>query len=75
MRGRIRQTRGCGRRIAQRRGQTLAQMAIVWLLRRPEMTSVLVGASRCEQIEENVAALNTPDFSADELVEIEDVLK
>ena len=61
--------------IAKRRGQTLAQMAIVWLLRRPEMTSVLVGASRPEQIEENVAALNNRDFTTEERVEMEDALK
>jgi L-glyceraldehyde 3-phosphate reductase len=60
--------------IAKRRGQTLAQMAIVWLLRRPEMTSVLIGASRVSQIEENAAALNNVEFSADELAEIEKIL-
>ncbi|MCL2330901.1 MAG: aldo/keto reductase [Phycisphaerae bacterium] len=60
--------------IAKRRGQTLAQMAIVWLLRRPEMTSVLIGASRPEQIEENVAALKNATFSTEELAEIEAVL-
>lgn len=60
--------------IARRRGQTLAQMAIVWLLRRPEMTSVLIGASRPEQIEEDVAALNNCAFTAEELAEIERVL-
>ena len=60
--------------IAKRRGQTLAQLAIVWLLRRPEMTSVLIGASRPEQIDENVAALANATFSADELAEIEAIL-
>lgn len=60
--------------IAKRRGQTLAQLAIVWLLRRPEVTSVLIGASRPEQIEENVAALNNAAFSAGELAEIEAIL-
>ncbi|HOA71922.1 MAG TPA: aldo/keto reductase [Phycisphaerae bacterium] len=60
--------------IAQRRGQTLAQMAIVWLLRRPEMTSVLIGASRPEQIEENVAALKNAKFTDEELAEIEAIL-
>jgi L-glyceraldehyde 3-phosphate reductase len=60
--------------IARRRGQTLAQMAIVWLLRRPEMTSVLIGASRPEQIEEDVAALKNAKFSDEELAEIEGIL-
>jgi L-glyceraldehyde 3-phosphate reductase len=60
--------------LARRRGQTLAQMAMVWLLRRPEVTSVLIGASRPDQIEENVAALDHADFSADELAEIEVIL-
>jgi L-glyceraldehyde 3-phosphate reductase len=60
--------------IARRRGQTLAQMAIVWLLRRPEMTSVLIGASRPEQIEEDVAALKNAKFSTEELAEIEAIL-
>lgn len=61
--------------IARRRGQSLAQMAIVWLLRRPEMTSVLIGASRPEQIEEDVAALKNAKFSPEELAEIEAILK
>lgn len=60
--------------IAKRRGQTLAQLAIVWLLRLPEMTSVLIGASRPEQIEENVAALNNRTFTSEELAEIERIL-
>lgn len=61
--------------IAKRRRQSLAQMAIVWLLRRPEMTSVLIGASCPEQIEEDVAALNNAKFSAEELAEIEGILR
>lgn len=60
--------------IARRRGQTLAQMALVWLLRLRETTSVLIGASRPEQIEENVAALNNRAFASEELAEIEAVL-
>lgn len=60
--------------IAKRRGQTLAQMAIVWLLRRPEVTSVLIGASRPQQIEEDVAALDHADFTPEELQEIEEIL-
>lgn len=60
--------------IAKRRGQTLAQLALVWLLRLPSVTSVLIGASRPQQIEENVAALSNRTFSADELQEIETIL-
>jgi len=60
--------------LARRRGQTLAQMALVWLLRRPEVVSVLIGASRPEQIEENVAALKNAKFSAEELAEIDSIL-
>ncbi len=61
--------------IAARREQSLAQMAIAWILRLPQITSVLFGASRPEQIENNCLALNHPKFSADELAEIESVLK
>nr|MDQ3399174.1 aldo/keto reductase [Deinococcota bacterium] len=57
--------------IAARRGQSLAQMALAWNLRDPRVTSVLIGASSAQQIEENVAALNNLDFSADELDEID----
>lgn len=60
--------------IAQARGQTLAQMALVWILRLPAVTSVLMGASKVEQIEENVAALQNREFSADEIAAIEAVV-
>jgi len=60
--------------IAQNRGQTLAQMAIAWVLRHPGMTSALIGASRVSQVEDNVAALSNLDFSADELAAIEAIL-
>lgn len=53
--------------IAQSRDQTLPQMAIAWILRRREITSVMMGASAIEQIEENVRALDNLKFSADEL--------
>ena len=53
--------------IAQRRGQTLAQLALAWTLRDPRMTSTLVGASSIEQLEQNLGALQTPDFTAVEL--------
>jgi L-glyceraldehyde 3-phosphate reductase len=60
--------------VAQRRGQTLAQMAIAWILRHPNMTSALVGASRVSQVEDNIAALDNLTFSAEELAEIETIL-
>jgi L-glyceraldehyde 3-phosphate reductase len=60
--------------IARGRGQTLARMAIVWLLKDRRVTSVLVGASRVSQIEDNVAALGNAGFSQDELAQIERIL-
>lgn len=57
--------------IARRRGQSLAQMALAWTLRDPRVTSALIGASRPEQIVENVAALQNLAFSAEELAEID----
>jgi L-glyceraldehyde 3-phosphate reductase len=60
--------------LAQGRGQTLAQMALAWALRHKSMTSVLVGASRVEQIEDNVGALSNLHFSEEELADIERVL-
>ena len=60
--------------IAERRGQSLAQMALRWVLRDPVVTSALVGASRPEQLEENVRAFDAPELSAEELAEIELIL-
>ncbi|MCK5381199.1 MAG: L-glyceraldehyde 3-phosphate reductase [Candidatus Latescibacteria bacterium] len=60
--------------IAQTRGQTLAQMALAWNLRHEGVTSVLVGASRVQQIEDNVAALVQLEWSAEELEAIEEIL-
>jgi L-glyceraldehyde 3-phosphate reductase len=57
--------------IAQRRGQTLAQMAIAWVLRQPAITSALIGASRWSQIEECLGALRGPPFTAEELSAID----
>jgi L-glyceraldehyde 3-phosphate reductase len=57
--------------IAQGRGQTLAQMAVAWILRDPRITSALIGASSVEQLEANVAALDNLDFTPDELEEID----
>ena len=58
-------------RIAKARGQTLAQMAIAWVLRQPAVTSALIGASRWSQIEECLGALENLRFSADELAQID----
>ena len=57
--------------IAQQRGQSLAQMAIAWVLRRPAVTSALIGASRWSQIEECLGALGALQFSAAELASID----
>ena len=57
--------------IADRRGQTLAQMALAWVLRQPQVTSALIGASRISQLEENVAALKNLDFTPEELAAID----
>ena len=57
--------------IAQRRGQTLAQMAIAWVLRDARVTSALVGARTVEQLDNSLDAVNNLDFSAEELAEIE----
>lgn len=57
--------------IAQKRGQSLAQLALSWVLRDSRMTSALIGASSVKQLEENVAALAGPALSAEELKEID----
>ena len=57
--------------VAASRGQSLAQMAIAWILRHQGVTSALIGASSVEQLEANVAALDRLDFSDDELAEID----
>ena len=61
--------------VAHARGQSLAQMALAWILRLPAITSALIGASRVEQIDENVAALDKLDFSEDELKRIDELTK
>jgi L-glyceraldehyde 3-phosphate reductase len=61
--------------IAQLRGQSLAQMAIAWLLRHDVVTSVIVGASKVRQIEDDIAGLKMMSFSAEELKSIDDVLR
>ena len=60
--------------LAEERGQTLAQMAIAWILRRPEVTTVLVGASRVSQLDNSLAALEGTGFSEDELKKIDEIL-
>jgi L-glyceraldehyde 3-phosphate reductase len=60
--------------LAKQRGQSLAQMALAWVLRDGRMTSALIGASRVEQIEQNVAALANLNFSADELARIDAIV-
>jgi L-glyceraldehyde 3-phosphate reductase len=71
---RMRQVRALGE-IAKARGQNLAQMALAWVLRQDIMASALIGASRVEQIEQNVAAMNNLKFSDDELRRIEELLQ
>jgi L-glyceraldehyde 3-phosphate reductase len=60
--------------VAQRRGQTLAQLAIAWVLRHPGMTSALIGASKVSQVEDCIGALDNLSFTADEFAEIESIL-
>jgi L-glyceraldehyde 3-phosphate reductase len=60
--------------IARGRGQSLAQMAVAWLLKDPRITTVLVGASSSKQLLESIGSLQNLDFSAEELSNIERVL-
>jgi len=57
--------------IAHERGQTLAQMSLAWVLRDERVTSALIGASKVEQVEQNVAALSNLSFTAEELAQID----
>jgi L-glyceraldehyde 3-phosphate reductase len=61
--------------LARQRGQSLAQMALAWVLRKPAVTSALIGASSVGQLEDNLAALNNLKFGDDELKAIERILK
>ncbi|MDH3254898.1 MAG: L-glyceraldehyde 3-phosphate reductase [Acidobacteriota bacterium] len=70
---RLGQIRGLNE-LAQTRGQSLAQMALAWVLRDESITSVLVGASRVEQVEDSVQALNNLSFTAAELQAIDEIL-
>ena len=60
--------------IAKQRGQTLAEMAVAWVLRDPRITSALVGTSKVSQVDDNVGALKNLKFSAEELSKIDGVL-
>jgi L-glyceraldehyde 3-phosphate reductase len=60
--------------MAQKRGQSMAQMALAWVLRQPAVTSALVGASRISQVEDSVATLKKLDFTKEELSAIEGIL-
>lgn len=61
--------------LAQSRGQTLAQMALAWVLRHPAVTSALIGASRVSQVEDCAGAVRNLNFTGEELARIEAVLK
>jgi L-glyceraldehyde 3-phosphate reductase len=61
--------------IAQNRGQSLAQMALAWVLKDKRITSVLIGASSVQQIDDNVEMLKKRNFSAEELQKIESIIK
>ena len=61
--------------LARQRGQTLAALALAWVLRLPAVTSALIGASSVEQLEANVSALHRLDFSPEELGQIDAILK
>lgn len=60
--------------LAENRGQSLSQMAISWLMKKPVITSVLVGVSSVEQLEANLGSLNNTSFNEEELAEIEKIL-
>ncbi len=60
--------------LAKERGQSLSQMALAWVLRRDKVTSALIGASKVEQIEQNIGVLNNLQFSEDELKRIDSIL-
>jgi L-glyceraldehyde 3-phosphate reductase len=57
--------------LARARGQSLAQMALAWILRLPSITSALIGVSSVRQLEENIAALNSLEFTSEELTRID----
>jgi L-glyceraldehyde 3-phosphate reductase len=60
--------------MARARGQSLAQMALAWVLRQPAITSALIGASKVSQIEDNLGAIKNLAFRPDELTAIDSIL-
>jgi len=61
--------------IAQARGQTMAQLALAWVLRLPQVTSALIGASKTAQVDDAVGALKNLNFSAEELAKIDEIIR
>jgi L-glyceraldehyde 3-phosphate reductase len=61
--------------LAENRGQSLAQMALAWVLKDERITSVVIGASKAAQVTDSISCLNNPNFSTDELEKIEQILK
>jgi L-glyceraldehyde 3-phosphate reductase len=61
--------------LAAARGQKLSQMALSWILHNDAITTVLIGASRSEQIEDNVRCIEKLDFSEEEIAKIENILR
>ena len=62
-------------KLAENRGQNLAQMALAWILKDERITSVLIGVSRPEQVTDSIQCLNNYSFNADELILINNILK
>lgn len=62
-------------KVAEKRGQSLAEMALAWVLRNDQVTSVIIGASSVEQIDKNLKSLNNLTFSIDELFQINSIVK
>ena len=60
--------------VAKKRGQTISQMALSWVLRHPEMTSTVIGVSKVEQLRENLGALLNMTFTESELLAIDAIL-
>ena len=61
--------------IAKERGESLARMALAWVLQKSAVTSVLIGASRPEQIVDNIGAIHSAPFSEEELKKIDEISK
>ena len=61
--------------LANKRGQNLAQMALAWVLKDPRITSVIIGASKPEQVTDSIKCLDNQDFSREELDQIDSIIK